>query len=58
MTLVTLKFIPWPLSSTGPADIAVAQLSEYGPESFNTATSPELLKLGASFTGLTTILKI
>src|SRR5205814_2169231 len=55
---VTVKVTDWPLSSAGPAEMAVAQAALYAPESSSTVTSPPLVNDGASLTALTVMVKV
>ena len=58
LLLVTTKVTVWP-GSFGPALIPVAQpLTVCGPESSATLWSAPLVKLGASFTAVTAIVKV
>ena len=59
LSLLTLKVTVWPLSSAGPAEIAVAQLATLcAPASSLTVWSAPLVKLGASLTATTVMVKV
>jgi hypothetical protein len=53
LSFVAVKVRVCALSSAGPALIAVAEAALYAPESSFTVTFAPLVKLGASFTGVT-----
>ena len=59
MSLVTTKSTVWLDSLAGPALMAVAQpLTDAAPESSSTVWFAPLVKLGASLTELTVIVKV
>jgi hypothetical protein len=58
LSFVAVKVRVCALSSAGPALIAVAEAALYAPESSFTVTFAPLVKLGASFTGVTVIAKV
>ncbi len=54
-----MKSTAWPDSFAGPAEIAVAQpLTDCAPASSFTVWSAPFVKLGASFTAFTVIVKV
>src|SRR5436305_1186965 len=57
LLLATMKWTVCP-ASFGPAEMAVAHAAEYAPLSSSTATLPPAVKLGASLTPVTWMVKV
>src|SRR5438270_836767 len=59
LLLLTMKFSAWPLSSDGPAEMAVAQPATVcGSEERRVGWLAPLVKLGASLTEVTVMVKV